>query len=67
MINSLQLQIDPQSKLPPFGMAPFQRQQLTRFDKRGNLTIVLTLETHDVCHISMREIVGGVVRHRVLL
>ena len=39
-INSPQLRIDPRSKLPPFSMAAFQRQQPTRFGKNGNLTIV---------------------------
>ena len=44
-------------------MAVFHRQRPTRFDKRGNLTIVLTLKMHaGAVIISMGKIVGGAVR-----
>ena len=45
-------------------MVVFHRQRPTRFDKRGNLTIILMLKMHAVAIIiSMGKIVGGAVRH----
>ena len=54
----------PQLRIDPFGMAVLHRQRLTRFDKRANVLLVLTLTYTLRITISMWKIVGGVVRYR---
>ena len=53
--------------VPPHGKGVFCLQRPTCFDKRGNLTIVLTLKIHAVGHHFHARIVEGVVRHRDLV
>ena len=48
---------------PSLWHGSFRQQRPTRFDKRGNLTFVLTLKIMLWVTISIRKIIGGVVRH----